>query len=485
MNEMMATPAYPDLYLWIGGRRVEAGARETDPVIEPATGAELGRLPRATADDVDAALAAAAGAFDGWRWTSAMERSRVLRRTADLLRIDCETIAGLIARELGKPLAEGRREVGTAAEMFDWAAEECRRSYGRIIPARSAGHRLMALREPVGPVAAFCGWNAPAITPARKLAGALGAGCPVVIKPAEGTPAVALAIARALEAAGLPPGVVNMLFGNPAAVAERLLGSDVIRMVTFTGSVAVGRHLAALAAAGMKRMVFELGGHAPVLIFPDVEVDALAKAAALAKFRNAGQVCTSPTRFCVHADIHDRFAEVFAATADGLRVGDPFDPATDMGPLQNHRRRAAIAALVEDARAAGATVAAGGAPIDRAGFFYRPTVLTGVTPACRAMVEEPFGPLALIRPFRTADEAVAEANRLPLGLASYVFTRDAGLAERLAGRITCGNVVLNHWVVSHAETPFGGVLDSGIGTEGGIEGFQAFEQLKFVSRAEL
>ncbi|CAO3439399.1 2,5-dioxovalerate dehydrogenase (EC 1.2.1.26) [Azospirillum doebereinerae] len=474
--------AYPQLQLWIGGRWIDAEGRSTEPVINPATGGILGQLPHATLGDVDAAVAAAADGFRTWRQTSALDRSRVLRRTADLLRAGAENLATVITLELGKPLAEARREVETAAEMFEWAAEECRRSYGRIIPARSPGLRLMALREPVGPAAAFSGWNAPAITPARKLAGALGAGCSIVIKPSEGTPAAALFLARALEAAGLPPGVANMLFGNPGPVAERLMEAEAIRMVTFTGSVPVGKHLAALATRTMKRGVFELGGHAPALVFPDVDVEVVARGAAAAKFRNAGQICTSPTRFYVHDSIHDRFASAFAAAASELRVGDPLDPATRMGPVQNARRLVALEGLVRDAQENGATVAAGGARVERPGFFFQPTVLTGVTPACRAANEEPFGPLALIAPFRDFDDAVAQANRLPLGLASYAFTRDLATADRLATAIDCGNVVLNHWVVSFPETPFGGVKDSGVGLEGGSEGFHAFEQVKFVSQ---
>lgn len=478
MNES----AYPHLQLWIGGRWLDAEGRATESVINPATGATLGLLPHATAGDVDAAVAAAAEGFRSWRRTSALDRSKVLRRTADLLRSGAAELATLIVLELGKPLTEALREVETAAEMFEWAAEECRRSYGRIIPARSPGLHLMALREPVGPVAAFSGWNAPAITPARKLAGALGAGCSVVIKPSEGTPATALFIGRALEEAGLPPGVANMLFGNPGPVAERLMAAEAIRMVSFTGSVPVGKHLAALATRTMKRGIYELGGHAPVLIFPDVDVEEVARGAAAAKFRNAGQICTSPTRFYVHESIHDRFATAFAVAAADLRVGDPFDSATRMGPVQNARRLAALEDLIADAQRQGATVAAGGHRLDRPGFFFQPTVLTGVTPACRAANEEPFGPLALIAPFRDFDDAVAQANRLPLGLASYAFTRDLATADRLGSVIECGNVVLNHWVVSFPETPFGGVKDSGVGSEGGSEGFQAFEQLKFVSR---
>ncbi|ASK35607.1 NAD-dependent succinate-semialdehyde dehydrogenase [Alcanivorax sp. N3-2A] len=474
---------YPAPRLWIDGDWLDGAGRADQAVINPASGAELGRLPHAGPADIERALHAAEGAFESWRRTSPVARSEVLRRTAALIREGRDTLARLISLELGKPLAEARAETETAAEMFEWAAEEGRRAYGRVIPERSPGLRMMALPEPVGPVMAVAGWNAPAITPSRKIAGALAAGCSIIIKPSEGTPATALFLARALEQAGLPAGVVNMVFGDPVAICEQLLSSPVIRMITFTGSTPVGKQLAARATATMKRMVFELGGHAPALVFPDVDLDAVVKGAVATKFRNSGQVCTSPTRFYVHQSIHDQFVEAFVKHAAAITPGDPLAAGTGMGPVQNARRLDALEALVADAREHGATVATGGQRRAGAGFFFPPTVLTGVGPQCRVVNEEPFGPLAMITPFADLDEAIGQANRLPLGLASYAFSNDLRVVDRLSREIRCGNVIINHWKVSFPETPFGGVLDSGVGLEGGIEGLQAFQQIKFVSQA--
>jgi succinate-semialdehyde dehydrogenase/glutarate-semialdehyde dehydrogenase len=479
----MTQPCYPELHLWIGGHWLDVEGRASQAVVNPATGAELGRFPRASTADIQAALAAADQAFQDWRASNPMLRSRILRRTAELLRADRDTLAGLICLELGKPLAQARAETETAAEMFEWAAEECRRAYGRLIPGRTPGLRLMAVPEPVGPVAAFSGWNAPAITPSRKIAGAVAAGCSIIIKPAEATPATALFLARALEQAGLPAGVVNMVFGEPAAIAAQLLDSPITRMVTFTGSTVVGKQLAARATGTMKRLVFELGGHAPALVFPDVDVDAVVKGAVATKFRNSGQICTSPTRFYVHESVYPRFVERFTELAGALRLGGPLDDATEMGPVQNARRLDALTALVDDARGHGATVTTGGTRLTGDGFFFPPTVLTDVDHRCRVAAEEPFGPLALITPFTDTAQAIELANRLPLGLASYLFSHDLRVVDRVSREIQCGNVIINHWKVSFPETPFGGVEDSGIGLEGGIEGLQAFQQLKFISQA--
>jgi len=473
---------YPELALFVGGAWITEG-RGTLAVLEPASGRELGRLPMATEADVDAALAAAAEGFRLWRGVAPYERSRVVRRIGDLIREQRGLFAATIARELGKPLAEAEREADTAAEMFEWAAEEARRSYGRVIPGRTAGQQLVAHWEPVGPVAAFAPWNAPAITPARKISGALAAGCSIVIKPAEETPAAALLIARAAEAAGVPPGVLNMVFGDPAMISDRLLASPVIRALTFTGSTGVGRALAAKAGAGLKRMTLELGGHAPVLVFGDVDVEAVAQAAAAAKFRNAGQVCTSPTRFYVEADAYPRFAEAFVAATRALKVGDPFDPATQMGPLANPRRLEAMERLVADARARGAEVATGGKTVGNVGGFFAPTVLLDAPDDCLAANEEPFGPLALISPVSGVEAALARANRLPVGLAAYAFTHDARRQQQIADELEAGTIAFNHWQASWPETPFGGRGDSGFGVEGGVEGLQAFQQLKFVSNA--
>lgn len=474
--------AYPELKLFIAGRWLGGGGRIVEPVVNPATGEVLAELPHATDADLDEALAAAAAGFEIWRRTSPVDRGSVLHRAAALMRERREQIASLITLELGKPIAEARAEVDQAAGIFDWNAEEGRRAYGRVIPARAPGFSQLALREPVGPIAAFAPWNAPAITPSRKISGALAAGCSVIIKPSEETPATALAIAGLLQDAGLPDGVLSVVYGKPAAISEKLIGSPVIRGITFTGSTAVGKQLAALAVRGMKRMTMELGGHAPVVVFEDIDPEAVATAAVGAKYRNAGQVCTSPTRFFVHESIHDRFVKAFAELARTIKVGDGFDAATRMGPLANPRRVEAMTQFVDDARARQIKIAAGGEAVAGKGCFYRPTVLAQVDTECMASNVEPFGPLAATAPFRTVEEALALANRLPFGLASYVMTHDLRKAAAMTEGIQSGNVIVNHWQVSLPETPFGGYKDSGIGVEGGIEGLQEFQNIKYVSQ---
>lgn len=474
---------YPNLQLLIAGRWVGAEGRKTEPVLNPSTEAVLAELPHATPADIDEALAAAAKGFQVWRRKPAQERAKILKRTADLMRERREYLAHLITLELGKPIAEARLEVEQAAGMFEWNAEEGKRAYGRVIPARAENIQQMMVKEPVGPIAAFSPWNAPTITPSRKISGALAAGCSVIIKPSEETPATALAIGGMLLEAGLPEGVLSIVFGDPVAISRQLIESPIIRGITFTGSTNVGKLLASMAVQGMKRMTLELGGHAPVVVFDDVNVDAVARAAASAKYRNGGQVCTSPTRFYVHESIHDRFVETFAGHANAILVGDGFDAATVMGPLANARRVEAMEAFVADARTRNIRIAAGGERTGNRGFFYRPTLLENVGNDSMAANVEPFGPLAMTTPFRTFDDVVALANRLPFGLAAYAMTNDLSRARAISAAIESGNVVVNHWQVSLPETPFGGYKDSGVGSEGGIEGLTAFQNTKFVSQA--
>ncbi len=473
---------YPELTLLIDGRAVPAGTRPGLEVIDPATREVLGRLPVASGEDIDEALEAARRAFPGWRDTPALARAAILRRAATLMRERTPRLAWLITRELGKPLAESEKEVATAAEMFEWGAEEARRTYGRLIPGRVGGIRQMAIPEPIGPVAAFSGWNAPAITPSRKIAGALAAGCAIVIKPSEETPAIALEIGRALMDAGLPAGVLNMVFGDPGEISRRLIESPIIRMVTFTGSTAIGRELATMAASGLKRATLELGGHAPVLVFDDADPVDAADAVLAAKLRNSGQICTSPTRMYVQEGVYERFVDRLAERARGWRVGNGLDAGVQMGPLANPRRLAAMETMVADALEHGARLAAGGQRLDLPGWFWAPTVLRDAGQDCLAANTEPFGPLALVQPFRDTDEALALANRLPFGLASYVFTCDAATARIASERIESGVVCINHCQASLPETPFGGFKDSGLGKEGGVEGLQEFMQVKYVSQ---
>ncbi|MBV7501440.1 MULTISPECIES: NAD-dependent succinate-semialdehyde dehydrogenase [unclassified Achromobacter] len=473
---------YPELTLLIGGRAVAAGQRSGLEVIDPATQAVLGQLPMASAEDVDEALEAARRSFPSWRDTAPMERAAILRRAATFMRERTPRLAWLITRELGKPLAESEKEVATAAEMFEWGAEEARRTYGRLIPGRTGGIRQMAIPEPIGPVAAFSGWNAPAITPSRKIAGALAAGCSIVIKPSEETPAIALEIGRALSDAGLPAGVLNMVFGDPGEISRQLIESPITRMVTFTGSTAIGRQLATMAAASLKRATLELGGHAPVLVFGDADPLHAADTILAAKLRNSGQICTSPTRMMVHESVYERFVERLAERARGWRVGNGLEAGVQMGPLANPRRLAAMETMVADALDHGARLAAGGQRLDLPGWFWEPTVLSDVTTECLAANTEPFGPMALVQPFTGMDEALEQANRLPFGLASYVFTRDAATARIASERIESGVVCINHCQASLPETPFGGFKDSGLGKEGGVEGLQEFMQVKYVSQ---
>jgi succinate-semialdehyde dehydrogenase/glutarate-semialdehyde dehydrogenase len=473
--------SYPSLGSRIGGERVEHGAGFI-AVENPATGDVLGQLPLLDGAQIKLAAASSAQAFKVWRQYSPIDRAKVLRRTAQLLLARKEDLAWLITVELGKPFQESLREAQTTAELFEWAAEESRRAYGRMIPGRSSGVSQYTVYEPIGPVAGFSGWNAPAITPARKISGALAAGCSIVMKPSEATPACALLIADALEEAGLPPGTCNIVFGDAAMVSECLLDDPLIRMLTFTGSTPIGKQLAERAARTLKRMTLELGGYACALIFPDVDVDAVADSAVTAAYRNSGQVCTSPTRFLVHESIYTQFAERFSRGVAALRVGNGMIPETQMGPLANGRAVSSMERLVEDARSRGVLVTAGGKRIDCPGNYYEPTVLVGLTDDCLAAQHEPFGPVKGITAFSDVDEALATANRLPFGLAAYLWTHDMRVVGAVATQIEAGSLAVNQWSVSSPETPFGGVKDSGQGHEGGIEGVQSFMQMRFVSQ---
>ncbi len=472
-----------ELHLYIDGQWLEAQSRKTEAVLDPATGAEIGRLPHASTQDLDQALAAAQRAFPAWRDTPPQARSQVLRKGADLLRQRSESLAAIMSAEQGKTVREAAIEIGAAADILDWAAEEGKRTYGRVIPPREPGWRQTVLKEPMGVVAAFTPWNFPTMIPARKIAGALAAGCTCIIKPSEEVPASALALARALHDAGLPPGVLNVVFGVPSEVSEYLIRSPIVRKVSFTGSTSVGRVIGALTAAAVKPVTLELGGHAPVLVFDDVDVDRVVAQCVASKFRNAGQVCISPTRFIVQRGVYDAFVDRMAAAAKGMKIGRGSDPASHMGPLANERRVRAMGAIVDDATTAGARVAAGGKAAQGPGFFFEPTVLADLSTECRAMNEEPFGPIALVVPFDTEEQAIAEANRLNVGLASYAFTNNADRITRLGARVEAGMLGINTFFIAGAESPFGGVKDSGHGLEGGIEGVDAYLTTKYVAQA--
>lgn len=473
---------YPELALLIDGAFVKGGGRRDEAVFNPATGRVLAQLPHATADDLDAALEAAQRAFVTWRNVTAAERAKIIKRAADLIRERIETIALTMTLEQGKPLAESRGEVAYAADVIEWCAEEGRRAYGRIVPSRAPGVRLLVEHEPIGVAVAFTPWNFPALTPARKMGGALAAGCPLVLKPAEETPATAIELARAFLDAGLPKGVLNLVFGAPAEVSRRLIASPISRKVSFTGSVPIGRNLMELAATHMKRTTMELGGHAPVVIFDDVNLDKTVAACVAAKYRNAGQVCIAPTRFYIQEKLYERFTEQFAEGARALVVGDGTQASTQIGPLANARRVDAMETMVADARDRSAEII-GGARRGNHGLFFDPTVIANAPDDALVMREEPFGPIAPIAPFRDLDDVVARANGLPYGLAAYAFTNSNERALEIGRALKAGMVGVNTFAVSHPETPFGGVKDSGHGQEGGIEGLQAYFDLKLLSQA--
>lgn len=473
---------YPDPHLFIAGEWVAGTGGGTFPLINPATGDEIARVPVAVRTDLDRALSAADKGFKRWRAVSAYERANILKRAAGFIRDRAHEIGRISTIEQGKPLAESVAEAFACADIFEWFAEEGRRAYGRIVPSKQPGVRHMVLKEPIGPVAAFSPWNFPTTIPSRKLAAALAAGCSVVIKPAEETPGSALALARALDDAGLPKGVLNVVFGVPAEISEYLIASPVIRKISFTGSTVVGKHLARLAADGMKPTTMELGGHAPVIVCDDADIDRAVKLSVAAKFRNAGQICIAPTRYFLHDSIHDEFVTRYSAAAAALKVGNGLADDTKMGPLANPRRLVAMEALIGDAQSKGATLSTGGKGLDRRGNFWQPTVLADVPDGARIMNEEPFGPVAVTQRFDDIQDVLAKANRLPYGLAAYVFTRSLDNATILGDGIEAGMIGINFHQLTGPETPFGGVKESGHGSEGGIEGLEGYLVTKYIAQ---
>lgn len=478
----MAEHTYPRLHLLVGGRRITETPRRR-AVENPFTTKVIAVLPVAEPEHIEAAVDAASGALANWADRPAAERSAILRRAAVLLRERSEAVAVTMVLENGKPLAEARAELVAAAETLEWSAEEARRVYGEIIPARAGGSQFSTILQPVGVVAVFSPWNFPAVTLAKKVAPALAAGCTVVAKPDEQTPGTALCLAECLIDAGLPPGVLNIVFGVPEEISGRLIAAPAVAKLSFTGSTAVGRLVGGMAGQHLKRATMELGGHAPVIVVADADPIQAADLSVAAKFRNGGQNCTSPTRFYVHADIYEAFAARFAESAAGLKVGDGLDPASQMGPLINGRRVDEVARLVDDARGRGARILAGGDRLDGEGHLYAPTVLADPDPQSAVLHEEPFGPIAAILPYRTLDEALELANGLPYGLAGYAFTNRADVAHRISQCLRVGALGINAFAVAMAEAPFGGVGDSGYGSEGGSQGLRAFLVTKFIHHA--
>ena len=477
----MNTP-YDPLYLFIGGQWLTAQDRATAAVVNPATGEEIGQVPLATAEDLDHALEVARVSFDQWRQTVPDQRAKILKRAADLILERAPHIAAQMTLEEGKPLRESLDEVTRAAEYFEWFAESARRIDGRVVPANRPGVLQLVKRQAIGPVAAFTPWNFPAITPARKLSAALAAGCSVVLKPGEESPSTALALARALDDAGLPKGVLQVVFGVPDQVSSHLIASPIIRKVTFTGSVPIGRLLSARAAEGVKPITLELGGHGPVLVFADADIEKAAVEGVANRFRGTGQVCISSTRFLIQREAYAEFVERFVAATKALKIGDGMDPQTQVGPLANPRQLAKMEQLIADAVEKGARVLAGGEALPGAGFFFQPTVLADVPMSARIMHEEPFGPIAILMPFDELSDGLQEANRLPYGLSAYAFTSNARTAIDVADGLEAGMIGINQYRIVATELPFGGMKESGHGSEGGIEGIEHYLTNKFISQ---
>ena len=476
---------YPNVTLLIDGQWRAAASNRTIPVVNPANGEHIGTVAHADISDLDHALEAAQKGFKLWRKVSAFERSKVMRKAADLLRARADMVATLMTMEQGKPLVEAKIEVMAAADTIDWFAEEGRRAYGRVVPSRGEGIYQLVIKEPVGPVAAFTPWNFPINQVVRKLSCAVATGCSIIVKAPEETPASPAELLRCFVDAGIPAGVVGLVYGVPAEISEYLIPHPVIRKVSFTGSTVIGKQLAALAGLHMKRVTMELGGHAPAIVFDDADIDVAAKLLAGAKFRNAGQVCISPTRFLVQDSVYDRFVEGFVAQAKALKVADGLEAGTTMGPLANPRRITAMESLISDATKHGCKVQTGGHRIGNKGNFFEPTVLTDVPLDARVQNEEPFGPMAIISRFKGFDDVVEEANRLPFGLASYAYTRSAKTANMIAAEVEAGMMSINHHGLGLPEIPFGGVKDSGYGSEGGSEAIEPYLVSKFVTQAGL
>jgi succinate-semialdehyde dehydrogenase/glutarate-semialdehyde dehydrogenase len=473
---------YTDLKLYIDGEWLNGEGRKGEEVINPATGKSLGRLPHASPADLDRALSAAQKGLATWRATHPADRAKVLRKAANLVRERADAIGRILTQEQGKVFAEAKGEVIVTADIIEWLAEEGRRAYGRIVPGRK-GMRQLVVQEPIGVVTAFTPWNFPTLTPARKLGASLAAGCSIIIKASEETPGAAVELVRCFADAGTPQGVINLVFGVPSEVSEHLIASDVVRKISFTGSIPVGKHLAGLAAKGMKRATMELGGHSPVVVFGDADPEKTADTIAAFKYRNAGQVCISPTRFYVQEPVYNRFLARFTEYAKAIKLGDGLEKESTMGPLANARRLDAMESFVQDAQSRGGKIVTGGKRHGNQGFFYEPTVITDVPDDSKIMTDEPFGPLAPIVTFKSFDEVVERANSLPYGLAAYAFTSSGKTATMIGDALESGMVGVNSVAISTPETPFGGVKESGYGHEGGIEGLEAYTNKKFIAQA--
>ncbi len=477
--------SYSDLKLLIDGEWRDSGSNTTEPVYNPANGEVLGHLPHASTSDLNDALEASQRGFDIWSRKSALERQNVIDATCALMRERRDDICSLLTLEMGKPFPEACAEYDFAVDTLKWYGEEAKRAYGRIIPARAPNFRTQVYKEPIGPSVAFVAWNFPATNVIRKVAGAVAAGCSIIIKPSEETPATAIEIARCFQDAGLPAGVLNVVFGVPAEVSSHLLSSPIPKKLSVTGSTAVGKLLTKMAADTLKRCTMELGGHAPVIVAADADVEQAIANMVAAKARNAGQVCTSPTRFLIEEPVYDQFVEGFADAFSKVKIGNGLDEGVQMGPLIANRRVDWMDELVSDATSKGARLVTGGHRIGNEGAFYAPTVLADVTPDMKAMIEEPFGPMVLMMPVASVEDALTEANRVEVGLAAYGFTQSQAKALKIQQELNFGVIGINQPGVSLPEAPFGGVNETGYGSEGGIEGLETFMRTKFVNEMVL
>ena len=476
---------YPNTSLFIDGNWSASASGRTIPVLNPATGEEVGQVAHADTADLDRALKAAQKGFQVWKKMSAFDRYKIMRKAADILRSRVDAIAPIMSIEQGKPVVEAKGETALAPDLIDWFAEEGRRTYGLTIPPRAEGVQQLVFKEPVGPVAAFTPWNFPINQAVRKLSCALASGCSIILKGPEETPASCAELVKAFAEAGVPEGVVNLVYGVPSEVSSYLIPHPIIRKITFTGSTAVGKLLAGMAGQHMKRSTMELGGHAPAIVFDDADIDTAVKILSANKFRNAGQVCVAPTRFLIQEKVYDQFVSKFVDATKQIKVGNGLDKDTRMGPLAHARRVDAVESFVNDATEKGAKLETGGNRIGNKGYFFEPTVLADVPLNARIMNEEPFGPVAAMRPFKTFDDVVEEANRLDYGLAAYAYTRSAKTAAAIGSAIESGMVSINHHGLALPEVPFGGVKDSGVGSEGGADALEAYLNFKFVTQTGL
>ena len=472
---------YPNTELLINGTWRPSSSSDWLDVVNPATEEVVGKVAIAQISDLDEALDAANSAFKIWRNTAPFARYKIMRRAADILRNRADNVAQIMTIEQGKPIAESKGETMLGADTIDWYAEEGRRSYGRTIPSQAANVNQIIVKEPVGPVAAFSPWNFPINQAVRKISGAVAAGCSIILKGPEDTPGSCAELVRAFVDAGIPAGVINLVYGVPSDISNYLIPHPLIKKISFTGSTAVGKELASLAARHMKLSTMELGGHAPAIVFKDADLATALDVLTMQKFRNAGQVCVAPTRFLVQEELYEKFVDGYVELAEKVKLGNGLDPSTSMGPLAHDRRLTAVEELVQDAEDLGAKIHCGGQRPKNVGYFYPPTVITGVPLSARMMNEEPFGPIIPISSFKSVEEVLTEANRLPYGLSAYAYTASSEIADRVGREIESGIIGINHHGQPAIETPFGGIQDSGQGKENGSEGLESYMHSKLIS----